>query len=352
MLGYYGAFGQLPDVTLVSPVNATRKMNIEIKGLFPILSVEHDEDLQNFLNDLLRNSGKLKLPLEIVDVFPLFTVVSSRELDPYPDSLGKSEKILSIEISTEMNENSYEIDLNDISVNKQDFTSILVSSIFRERVTNFLTLIQLANPGVLNLGPGVILKNGKHFATKSELKSIFSEKSFREDIKWPELQTIPVFQVWSWLIKNTNILEDFSSSNIERGINAFTYLFSDNYLNDLPKTLFWSIIGLESLYSEGDIGIGTQINQKAQEFLGEIRENKRILKKMYSLRSSLLHGSLDIPINNGWINSDKIDEEIYKTGHFAGLVLTSTLQQIIKHNLSEFKFEFRLRTEEKRHNKG
>ena len=65
---------------------------------------------------------------------------------------------------------------------------------------------------------------------------------------------------------------------------------------------------------------------------------------MYSLRSSLLHGSLDIPINNGWINSDKIDEEIYNTGHFAGLVLISTLQQIIIQNLSEFKFEFHLRT--------
>ncbi|MEP4531622.1 MAG: hypothetical protein ABJ004_00960 [Cyclobacteriaceae bacterium] len=326
-------------------------MNIEIKGLFPILPAEDEEDLQNFLNDLLSNSGKLKLLLEIVNVFPLFNVLSNRELNPYPENLGKSEKILSIEISTEIDENSYEIDLDDISTNKQDFTSILASSIFRERVTNFLTLIQLSNPGVLNLGSGVILKNGKHFATKSELKSIFSERSFREGIKWPELQTIPIFQVWNWLITNTNILEDFSSSNIERGINAFTYLFSDNYLSDLPKTLFWSIIGLESLYSEGDIGIGTQINQKAQEFLGEIRENKKILKRMYSLRSSLLHGSLDIPINNGWINSDKIDEEIYDTAHFAGLVLISTLQQIIKQNLSEFKFEFRLRTEEKGHNK-
>ena len=323
-------------------------MNIEIKGLFPILPSEDEEDLQNFVNDLLSNSGKLKLPLEIVDVYPHFTVLSNKELDPYPENLGKSEKILSIEISVEMDENSYEIELDDINTNKKDFTSLLISSTFRERVTNFLTLIQLSNPGVLNLGTGIILKNGKYFATKSELKSIFSERSFREDTKWPELQVIPIFQVWSWLITKTNILEDFSSSNIERGINAFTYLFSDNYLNNLPKTLFWSIIGLESLYSEGDIGIGTQINQKAQEFLGEIREDKKILKKMYNLRSSLLHGSLDIPINNGWINSDKIDEEIYNTGHFAGLVLIATLQQIIKQNLSEFKFEFRLRAEEKR----
>ena len=231
-------------------------MNIEIKGLFPILPSEDEEGLQNFLNDLLDNSGKLKLPLEIVEVFPHFKVLSSSEIESYPDNLGKSDKILSIEISSEVDENSYEIDLDNLTTNKQDFTAILVTSVFRERVTNFLTLIQLSNPGVLNLGKGVILKSGGHFATKSELKSIFIELSFREEIKWPKLQIIPIYQVWTWVRTNTNILEDFSSSNIERGINAFTYLFSEDYLNDLPRTLFWSIIGLESLYSEGDIGIG------------------------------------------------------------------------------------------------
>ena len=76
------------------------------------------------------------------------------------------------------------------------------------------------------------------------------------------------------------------------------YSFSNNYHNDIPVALFWSLSGLEALFVEGDTGITQQLNDKIQIFLGEIESDKRRLKKLYNFRSSLIHGGMNIPIKD------------------------------------------------------
>ncbi|WP_278035570.1 HEPN domain-containing protein [Flavobacterium nitratireducens] len=141
-------------------------------------------------------------------------------------------------------------------------------------------------------------------------------------------------------MNKTTLLEEFSRTKIERALNSFTYLFSDSYHKDIPVALFWSLSGLEALYVEGDTGITQQLNDKIQVFLGEIETDKKRLKKLYNFRSSLIHGGMSIPIKDAIINDEKHLDNLYEMNTFAIIILVTSLQKIIKNNLTELKFKY------------
>jgi hypothetical protein len=98
-----------------------------------------------------------------------------------------------------------------------------------------------------------------------------------------------ISKVWNWIIEKTNILQSFSNTKIEKALHTFTYLFSTNYHSGLSTSLIWSLIGLEAIYADSDLGIAQQIHEKAQVLLETINENKKIFKSIYNFRSRLLH---------------------------------------------------------------
>ncbi len=104
--------------------------------------------------------------------------------------------------------------------------------------------------------------------------------------------------------------------------------------------LFWCMLGIETLYAKGNQGIGEQIRQKVKTILGEPKEFKKKITKLYEYRSKLIHGDLDFPAK---FSDETYD--IYDASHldylgFAISILLSSIQVLIANDIDKFEFEF------------
>lgn len=211
--------------------------------------------------------------------------------------------------------------------------------LYNAQLGHFLKFTQISHPGTLWLGEGFVYLYHKQIDKVEGISSTLIEQNYLKD-SWPSKTNVTIIEVWNYIMNKTTLLEEFSRTKIERALNSFTYLFSDSYHKDIPVALFWSLSGLEALYVEGDTGITQQLNDKIQVFLGEIETDKKRLKKLYNFRSSLIHGGMSIPIKDAIINDEKHLDNLYEMNTFASIILVTSLQKIIKNNLTELKFKY------------
>lgn len=163
-----------------------------------------------------------------------------------------------------------------------------------------------------------------------------------ENLKWPTYKNTKFIKVWEWFLKNEFSFEKHSKSNTERALNAFTHLFKDNHV-DSVFDLFWSLIGIETLYCSGKEGLSEQIFNKTQVVLGELKDYKKRLKQMYDFRSRLIHGDLDIPPNHYDLNDkdeEQFQQSLYDSTILAVAILTATLQTMVNEDRKSVKFKY------------
>lgn len=342
----------------------------KIKAIFPLLNLAESKEngLDKLILDLEQNSGKINLPIEHFGKAKL-NFSFSEAVEPNDFGKEKYEKFLIIDS---------ELDLDCLAIEKKanikpsgegdmpielyerlkatipdippkwnvlpGFVMVPVAyKLFHNTyITHFLRMTQIAHPGTLWLDKANVYLNDSQVEGIKGFTSILFEYDFKTNT-WPKLQDISICQVWDYVTTKTNILREFGKTEIERAINAFSYIFSNHYIDNVPVSLFWTISGLEALYVRGEVGITQQLNDKIQVFLGDIKENKKKLKRLYNYRSSLVHGALNIPINDSLFEDEKYQTELYEMNAFAATVLVATLQKIIKNNMSEltFKYEYK-----------
>ena len=327
------------------------KLRFEAYIPFSKLDKELDSFSENLIAELLVLSKKINIPLN--DLGNTTFVVE--KVNPTKiESLRKSYKtyfqhdlLALLHFDIEISFDSifeFSIPASSFDISKEDFNRALLTSILESRFINFIIFTQLAIPGSLNTEKGLILKDGRYYHDFRAFSSSLVGVAYDNNSLWPHIQSLSIIKVWKYIKSNTGILFNKSRTNIENGLNAFTYLF--DYSTNTMHNLFWAMSGIESLYAQGEIGIGYQIDRKAKLFLGEPNEHKKILTKLYDFRSKFIHGSMSIPINNGWLSNDdqdKYDNEFYEKEYTANRLLTATLQKIIELNLKEFEFDFKLK---------
>jgi len=161
--------------------------------------------------------------------------------------------------------------------------------------------------------------------------------------KWPKFLNLDISKTWNWYINIAlnELLDDLSSSEVSRSLNALTYLYEDS--DDINK-LFWTMIGLEAIYVKGNEGIAEQIKNKGQLYLGDISEFKKRLNEMYSFRSSFIHGSKDFPsyfhIHDGLESYEKYIMDTWEVLLTAESMLIATLQKMAKQKKKELIFKY------------
>lgn len=108
--------------------------------------------------------------------------------------------------------------------------------------------------------------------------------------------------------------------------------------------LFWAMVGIESLYVNGKENITDQVKKKIPIFLGEIKEHKNRLAKMYNYRSGFFHGGQNFPnyfhIHDGLDSHEKFMEDYADALDIAKTVLIATLQKMAKSDLDSLRFEY------------
>lgn len=340
----------------------------KIRTIFPLLNLTESKEngLNELILDLEQNSDKIKLPIEhfgeaklkfsfsevaqpndfgVEKKHEMFLIIDS-ELDLDCFAIASDTNIKTQgegDLPMELYEKIKET-IPNFSPKWSDLPNVVMVPItyklfHNKYITHFLRMTQIAYPGTLWLDNANVYLNDSQIEGIKGFTSILFEYDFKAN-SWPKLYDISISQVWDYVTTKTNILKEFSKTEIERALNAFSYIFSKHYIDNVPISLFWTISGLEALYVRGEVGITQQLNDKIQVFLGDIKENKKRLKKLYNYRSSLVHGGLNIPINDSLFEDEKYQMELYDMNAFAATVLVATLQKIIMNDMTELTFRY------------
>lgn len=142
------------------------------------------------------------------------------------------------------------------------------------------------------------------------------------------------------------LVDGIGVGRVGRALAAVSHLTTSHLKSTSSIDLVWILLGLESLYSKGNIGLKEQLLGKTEALLGPRTENKKAFGIVYDFRSRFLHGDVDLPLRFTEFNALKKYEDFYdelsRNEHLALAVLLSTLQWMICHNATELVFEYAL----------
>jgi hypothetical protein len=342
--------------------------NAKIKTIIPLLNLPESRanGLERLIEDLENNSNKIELPIKHFGNAKLtfdftdkisrndfddkksyelyLTIDSELDLDLFKIAgdakmESKGDGDIPIELYDKIKET-----IPDFSPKWNDFPQVFMVPVAYKLFHNtylkhFLRLTQIAHPGTLWIDDANVYMNDSQIEGIKGFTSILFEYDFKSK-NWPPMIDLSVSQVWDYIVKRTTILDEFSKNEIERALNAFSYIFSRHYIDNVPVSLFWTISGLEALYVKGEVGITQQLNEKIQVFLGDIKADKKRLKRLYNYRSSLIHGGLNVPINDSIFEDEKYHIELYDMNAFGAAVLVASLQKIISKDMTELNFRY------------
>lgn len=215
---------------------------------------------------------------------------------------------------------------------------------FKKAINDFRIAINIAFPGFFEISEGYIfIENERHIKIESSISSLLASVLGARKRKWPEIKILNISKTWEWLLKRESFINAMSSNPIERALSSFTHIFqSDNY-----DDLFYSLIGIEAIYTKGKQGILEQLREKSTLLFGEPENYKNSLSKMYDIRSRFIHGNLNFPskyyIYDGIKQFDEfMSKEYEQCLEIAEALLVGTIQQFVIRNAESLKFNLQI----------
>jgi hypothetical protein len=221
-------------------------------------------------------------------------------------------------------------------------------------VKMLIIYMNLAKPGAFQTSGGIMIvkeKIDKTSKKRQKFDSILSivgdSLELRDKLKWPAIKNLKLKTVLDFLGNHWNAFEKLPNSRIQRALNAFSYLFHDAF-RDTGNDLFYSVLGIESLFVTGHDNIQKQVDIKTQILFGRRIDFKKRFNELYDFRSRYIHGQLNI--SNQYFGDD-LDDHLYEThlnplfenACFAVLILIASIQKHIELNKTELEFEYKLK---------
>lgn len=137
-----------------------------------------------------------------------------------------------------------------------------------------------------------------------------------------------------------------ATNAIERALSAFTYIYDCYSYEDL----FYSMIGIESIYTKNKEGILQQIKDKSKAIFGEPKDYMKRLKYMYNIRSKFIHGELNFPprYDKNDDSTEEIftfkDKQYFNSLNMAQVLLIASIQQFVLRDTDEIEFELKVKS--------
>jgi len=232
---------------------------------------------------------------------------------------------------------------------------IIAPILTEEHVKYLLIYLNIAKPGAIDSRGGVIVRT-LQTGNKKKIKTgefpmlanvIHLSLDLLTDYKWPPVKELNIIDALDWLDKHWDAFTTTPKNRIQRALNAFSYLFHDSLTDSSPSDLFFSLLGIEALYVDGNENIQKQVDIKSQILLGKRTEFKKKFNELYGFRSRYIHGQLNLV--NKYYSGDAepdVQDHVYKTfdnSHLAILILIASIQGHMLLNKDELEFEFKLK---------
>ncbi len=161
---------------------------------------------------------------------------------------------------------------------------------------------------------------------------------------WPVISFIPLADTWYWLQSLNPGMQQIAQTRVEKALFAMLYVSKDDDLN--PGRLIWLAHALEALFDTPELGISKALKSRIFLVLGKPASHSKKIKgaidSFYKLRSSFVHGGLDIahPLGNPALHQeiDKFENRILKEANLAISIIWATLQLFVHNNWKEIEF--------------
>lgn len=208
--------------------------------------------------------------------------------------------------------------------------------------------LNLTRPGSISADEGYSFVSGKRFGSTQPFYAddLYEAVTASEKFGWPTLINLDFRRTWHWLIKSDVLADGVGVNRLGRAIAALSHLTSSNLSATSSLNLVWILLGLESLYSTGSVGMKEQLLGKSEALLGPRKENKKAFGAVYDFRSRLLHGDIDIPLRFSEYDAVKKYEdfhsELYRHEGLAMAALIATLQSLAQRDVNYINFKYEI----------
>ena len=215
-------------------------------------------------------------------------------------------------------------------------------------INSLLLLCNILRPGSLSAD------NGYAFTRKQQCEKtaaffaedLFSAVEAAQQLGWPKFYKPTLLQGWNWMRTSGALVDGIGVGPLGRALAAVSHLTAPDLSETSSIELVWVLLGLEALYSRGNVGLKDQLLGKSEALLGPRTENKRAFGVVYDFRSRLLHGDVDLPLRFTKFDAvQKFEDyhaELWRNERLALAVLLSTLQWMVVANVKELNFEYAL----------
>lgn len=209
----------------------------------------------------------------------------------------------------------------------------IASHEFEKGCYDLVMASNLALPGSLETGAGVLFVNGKFArSTKTLISDFYHDIEECKRRGWPTFVELKLDAVIAWILSH-HYHRSMGLTPVGRAYNSYTYSFSEPGRSDYMR-LFWALMGVESLYGSGTGSIMHQVSERSQVLLGERRSFKKEFKEMYSVRSSFVHGSAPFPSRHFPYDAlpeyEDFAKKVWNATTLAESMLVASLQELIR----------------------
>jgi len=317
------------------------------------------DDVRAALQDLLELSGTIAYKLDDRDIPICFEVAEYPEFFPeyskvpIKELLGRafvilrataeSEHVVGHFYDPETGEPSLDVPLEQ----RVDASKYAAASALKKALFEIVLASNLARPGMLMPEGGAIFCDGvERQEIPRWLNPVADAIEVTSNVNWPNVKTLPFLAVWEWLRNVPGFKNGVATTDLGRGLAAFSYLVGDSIDGAHPfRHGLWAILGLEAIYGEGTELITRLLVERTNAFLGQQTSHKKALKGMYAFRSTFLHGDMDFPFAHCRFDGAHLVDRFYEQAThpeaMAVRVLTATLQRMAE----ERRYELTFRTE-------
>jgi hypothetical protein len=206
--------------------------------------------------------------------------------------------------------------------------------------------MNLSSPGCCEFQGSIHIEHSDLWENHVVLYASMLESAWLSSLEstWPTIQYIPLGKVVSWLRSLEIGTRQIANSRVERGIFSLLHVCRLSHFN--PETLIWLAHALEALYDTPPALVAKHLQQRIIQVLDVPAERQKWVKKQlrqfYELRSSFVHGNLDVvhPLENERLDPQVVQytKKLMGPINFGIMVVLATLQKHIVENWREVTF--------------
>ncbi len=234
----------------------------------------------------------------------------------------------------------------------QDKTSTLraVDSVVESFVYDAFLIMNISAPGCFNLYTASLHSADKRIPGKIDASEFYFDLSRIDgrDERWPLPKVLPLESVKEWFFRVRDDVAQVPRNPTEKVLFAMLHI---SRMDLSPMVVIWIFYALETLF---DTRAGENLRVLTERIRLLLKPNsheakllKKELRKLYDLRSSLVHGGLEVthPMHNEALDSE-VEEKyarLSSSAEFGFRVLLCVVQSLVERGSGWPRFEEVLR---------